>query len=116
VLVFRAKRSTAEEWPRRSSKFISGETGPVVVNPFRRSEERLFQHANQAISQSLDTMISHWKLSFGRVLPSGDVDKLVRKLDLAQAFGENTAIKKRTFGVIMHVVDCSRIDPSKEAT
>jgi hypothetical protein len=83
----------------------------VVVNPFRRSEERLFQHANQA--QSLDTTISHRKLSSGRVLPSGDVDKLVRKLDLAQAFGETTAIKKRTFGVIMHVVDCSRIDPSK---
>jgi hypothetical protein len=61
-------------------------------------------------------MITHRKVSAGRVLPSRDillqadslkdVERLTRSSAWIRAFGADAVIKKQTYGVIMHGVDC----------
>jgi hypothetical protein len=100
-------------------------TNTTIVDPLRGQEAKVIQRANQAIKDTSDPSIQHRKFSSGRVLPSGDillqadgvedVDQLIRKPQWSKSFGENTIIKKRTWGVIMYGVDCSKINPDRKA-
>jgi hypothetical protein len=100
-------------------------TNATVVDPLRGQEAKVIQRANQAIKDTTEPTIQHRKFSSGRVLPSGDVllqadsvedvDQLVHKCQWSKAFGDNTVIKKRTWGVIMYGVDCCKINPDRKA-
>jgi len=100
-------------------------TNPVVVDPLRKGQEaKVIQRANQAIKDTADPAIQHRKFSSGRVLPSGDVllqadsvedmAQLIKMPLWCRAFGEQTFIKKRTFGVIMYGVECDKINPHQK--
>jgi len=100
-------------------------TESSIVNPLRRSEGDLVRRANSAVANSEEPLIAHRKFSSGRALPSGDiilqadsiddVEQLTRRPVWCAAFGENASIKRRTFGVVMHGVDTSKINPSRKS-
>ncbi|EAW22069.1 uncharacterized protein NFIA_007450 [Aspergillus fischeri NRRL 181] len=112
--------------PQRSDLEIHiRRTDRAVVDPFRHKEGALVEHANRAIQESGEAMIAHRKVSTGRVLPSGDVllqadsledtERLTRSSAWIRAFGADAALKKQTYGVVMHGVDCHQLTDGKTA-
>ena len=64
-------------------------------------------------------------MSYGQVLPSGDVilgvnsledaEQLTRASDWVKVFGEKARLRKQTYGVVMHGVDVAFIEFLKGA-
>ncbi|EED20392.1 hypothetical protein TSTA_036180 [Talaromyces stipitatus ATCC 10500] len=97
-------------------------TDSNIVNPIRRFPDQVVEKANLAIRSTQDTTIAHRRIVAARILPSGDitlllgtvddVDQLTRKNDWIKAFGTETRIRKRTWGVVLRGVD-TNINPKQ---
>ncbi|OKL56219.1 hypothetical protein UA08_08365 [Talaromyces atroroseus] len=76
-------------------------TNTEIINPLRRHPDKIVNKANLAIQSTQDTTIAHRKFAAVR---------LIRKPDWIKAFGDDTCIKRRIWGVVVRGVHCS-VDP-----
>ena len=98
-------------------------TDKLIIGPLMRKPEDIVGLANRGIRDSSAQLIRHRQVSYGRVLPSGDVilgvnsledaEQLTRASDWVKVFGERARLRKQTYGVVMHGVDVAFIESLK---
>lgn len=105
---------------REDLQIIVRGTDRTAVDPLRRDEQELVKRVNRTIQDLKDRMVSHRRISTGKVLPSGDVllqadcledaERLTKNSGWCHVFGDKAGLKKPGYAVVMHGVP-RRFDP-----